>query len=845
MNYPVFIAGADNAFGNGTIAGGIGADFTLRSSDATDRTLANSISRTNASAGTIVFGSAGTGNLTIQGGFSSTNGNNNLGGIQVDNAWTQINGVVASTSTTHTLTKTGNGTLILNGNNTYTLATTISAGTLQIGASGRLGGGSYAGNLTNNAAFIYSGTNNQTLSGIISGTGALTQNNSSSTLTLSGNNTYTGATTINAGTIEIGAAGRLGGGSYSGNIANSGTLIYSGTNNQTLSGIISGIGALTQNAASTLTLSGANTYSGATTISAGTLTIGGAGQLGSGSYSGSIANSGTFIYASSANQTLSGIISGTGALTMNGASTLTLTGTSTFNGSTTISGGKLVVNGSAANSAVTIGSGATLAGSGTVGAVTVQSGGFIAPGNSPGNINVSTLTLGGGGGYTWEVANVAGTAGFDWDLITVGGGSGAATITANATNQFTIYISGNPTGWDTNNSTSWNIIDWGTVTNFDASFFSVNTTAFTGAAPVGTWAVSNTGGYLNLAYTAGDPTWNGGTGNWSTGFIPTVNGNNKNIYFVGNSTATATNNIAIGTVASVASITFNSTAGAFTLDANPGSAGYDTASALQLNGNIVNNSNATQTINLALTSNATRVYDAAAGNLAIGGAIGGVGGLTKNGSGTLTLSGNNTYAGSTTINNGTLNANSTNALGSNNTVQVNGGTLLVTADDAINGMTVTLNSTSTTVAGLAFNGTYSGLVDNLTLSKNSIIDLGDGSVSIMFDTFVMSTYTLDIYNWTGTTLWGGGTGNDTDKVYFGDDLSDAALAKIYFHSGAVGGGDSFLGSGYDLGLQQTSWDSGLEGYHIIPVPEPETYATGLLLLLGGAWWMWKRKPKAV
>jgi hypothetical protein len=169
----------------------------------------------------------------------------------------------------------------------------------------------------------------------------------------------------------------------------------------------------------------------------------------------------------------------------------------------------------------------------------------------------------------------------------------------------------------------------------------------------------------------------------------------------------------------------------------------------------------------------------------------------------------------------------------------------VTADDAINGMTVTLNSTSTTVAGLAFNGTYSGLVDNLTLSKNSIIDLGDGSVSIMFDTFVMSTYTLDIYNWTGTTLWGGGTGNDTDKVYFGDDLSDEALAKIYFHSGAVGGGDSFLGSGYDLGLQQTSWDSGLEGYHIIPVPEPETYATGLLLLLGGAWWMWKRKPKAV
>jgi hypothetical protein len=126
------------------------------------------------------------------------------------------------------------------------------------------------------------------------------------------------------------------------------------------------------------------------------------------------------------------------------------------------------------------------------------------------------------------------------------------------------------------------------------------------------------------------------------------------------------------------------------------------------------------------------------------------------------------------------------------------------------------------------------------LSNNSIIDLGDGSVSIMFDTIVMSTYMLDIYNWTGTTLWGGGTGNDTDKVYFGPDLSDAALAKIRFHSGAVGVGDSFLGSGYDLGLQATSWDAGLSGYHIIPVPEPETWATAVILLVGGMVWFLKR-----
>ena len=91
---------------------------------------------------------------------------------------------------------------------------------------------------------------------------------------LSGNNTYTGATNISAGTLEIGAAGRLGSGSYAGNIANSGTFIYSGTNDQTLSGVISGTGALTQNAASTLTLSTANTYTGTTKVNAGTIALG-------------------------------------------------------------------------------------------------------------------------------------------------------------------------------------------------------------------------------------------------------------------------------------------------------------------------------------------------------------------------------------------------------------------------------------------------------------------------------------------------------------------------------------------------------------------------------------------
>jgi hypothetical protein len=146
----------------------------------------------------------------------------------------------------------------------------------------------------------------------------------------------------------------------------------------------------------------------------------------------------------------------------------------------------------------------------------------------------------------------------------------------------------------------------------------------------------------------------------------------------------------------------------------------------------------------------------------------------------------------TVINDGTLDAASADALGANNTVQVNGGTLLVSANDALEGKNIQMSGSG---VGLQFSGNYSGAIGNLTLSANSIIDLGAGSVHILFQGLTSSNHTLSFYNWSGTTLWNGGNGTtDTDKVYFGPDLSDEALAKIYFYTGP---GDSFLGSGFD------------------------------------------------
>jgi hypothetical protein len=190
------------------------------------------------------------------------------------------------------------------------------------------------------------------------------------------------------------------------------------------------------------------------------------------------------------------------------------------------------------------------------------------------------------------------------------------------------------------------------------------------------------------------------------------------------------------------------------------------------------------------------------------------------------LSGSNTYSGVTVVNAGTLNANHANALGNTANVTVNGGSLLVSTDDAINSKNVILASTATgngTAASLVFSGTYNGTAGSLTLNQNSIIDLGTGSVVVHFANLFMSTYTLSIYNWTGTTLWGGGDGNNTDQFYIDRSLTGTELNNISFYSGIDN--SSFLGTAYQL-------SGGSFNNQVIPVPEPETYATALLLLLG-------------
>ena len=107
---------------------------------------------------------------------------------------------------------------------------------------------------------------------MISGTGTVNKSGTG-TLTLTGDNIYTGGTTISAGTLSLGNGGTSG--SVVGNIVDSGALIFNRSNALTYAGLISGTGTVTKSGAGTLTLTGDNIYTGITTVAGGMLVVDG------------------------------------------------------------------------------------------------------------------------------------------------------------------------------------------------------------------------------------------------------------------------------------------------------------------------------------------------------------------------------------------------------------------------------------------------------------------------------------------------------------------------------------------------------------------------------------------
>lgn len=333
-------------------------------------------------------------------------------------------------------TKAGAGTMTLGGANTFTGETTIAGGTLRFVNGGSLSAqsgvnvfssatldlndtsqtvGSLAGggSVRLGSGTLTAGGNGTTtlFSGEMSGSGAFVKTGGG-TMTLGGANTYTGDTTIAAGTLRFQSGGSLstatavtvstaarfdlndtsqtigslaGGGAI---LLGGGTLTSGGSNaSTTFSGVVSGTGGLTKAGTGTLTLSGVSTFTGATNVAGGTLRIGSgslspltattvaAGAVLDASDSmpalGSLAGGGRVLLGAGTltvggNQTsttFTGIISGTGGLTKIGSGVLSLGGANTFAGPTSISAGvlRLTTGGRlASTTAVSVAPGAAL-----------------------------------------------------------------------------------------------------------------------------------------------------------------------------------------------------------------------------------------------------------------------------------------------------------------------------------------------------------------------------------------------------------------------------------------------------------------------------------------------------
>ena len=331
-----------NAAGNVTQSGTIQGTTSVVKNGAGTFTLSQANTYTGSTtinAGTATLGNnnplAGASSVVINGGtFNIANRSETVAGVHLlSGAITGTTGILTSSAAfdmqsgtvsailggTAGLTKTTGGTVTLSGANTYTGATTVSAGTLALGASNvlanastvavnggtlsigansdtvagvQLTGGSITGSggtLTSTTAFdMQAGS----VSAILGGAAGLNKT-TAGTVTLSGANTYTGATTVNAGTLALGASNVLANASTV--VVNGGTLDI-GANSDTVAGVqltggsITGSGGtltsttafdmqagsasailggdvgLNKSTTGTVTLSGANTYTGATTV---------------------------------------------------------------------------------------------------------------------------------------------------------------------------------------------------------------------------------------------------------------------------------------------------------------------------------------------------------------------------------------------------------------------------------------------------------------------------------------------------------------------------------------------------------------------------------------------------
>jgi fibronectin-binding autotransporter adhesin len=727
--------GIGGAVPNGAVSvtgTGVGATSTLDLNNFNATVSSLTFGGTTASSGSAV--TTGTGTLTLGGNVTYAAANNPLGSTlsgnlslgAADRTFTIGHSTTAGTdltvsavvSGTAGIIKTGAGTLLLSGANTYSGQTQIQAGTLAVNTLANLSASSGLGMPTtaaNGTIKIGSGATGATLS-YLGPTASVTNR----VVDLSGT---TGGATLDssgAGAVTFSSALTASG-------AGSKTLTLAGTSTgaNTISGAIvnnsgTNITSLVKSGVGTWVLSGANTYTGSTALNGGILSINADNNLGVGgalSFSGgTLQTTGSFTTARGANLnaaggtidiasgslTDSGVISGTGSLTKSSAGTLILSGANTYTGATTITGGILQANSNAA------------LGSLTSGAVTISAGGTLDIGGNPTANNAN---------FGAKQFNIAGTG---------AGGNGA-------------------------------------ITN---SSVNSQTSAFQQIALTADAMIGGTGRFdLN----GGTPTLD------LAGFTLTKTGTNQ-VSVVGGTITGGNIIVNQGTLSLQAGTNAVAGSGTFTFNAGT-TADFSSTSgtitrAMTFNGASITESGVS-TLGSAITMGGNNTINVGGTSLTLTGNIGETGGarsLTKSGTGTLVLSGSDSYTGTTAITSGVLKMGSVTGLGSGTAVSVS------------SGATLDLNNNSTTIASIAGAGSITLGSATLTAGSDNSTTALSGVISGTGDLMKTGSGILTLSGtntFTGNTTVSGGSISVSADANLGASPPAATINAITLNGGAL------------------------------------------------------------
>ncbi|MFO0815768.1 MAG: autotransporter-associated beta strand repeat-containing protein [Gemmatales bacterium] len=761
------IAGGTLQVGNGSTTGSLGSGTATINSGTSLRYFRNDQhTLTTSFTGTGTLNFIGTG-ISNQSSYVLTGINNSsfAGALQVGSPGGNGARVVVNNSNQLGTASVAinNGSQIYMQSETYSNNFTINGigwleGANSLGALRMENGSTIIGSVTLAGNSRIGTSSSASVSGVISG-GFSLEKTQTGTLTLSGNNTYTGGTSISAGTLSVSSNSNLGG--IGGGLTfNGGTLQVTGTtftstprtitwgtsgggfdiasaaNTFTVSQDLTSGGSLTKLGTGTLVLSGANTYTGGTFLNAGTLSVGSDGNLGTGTggltfNGGSLRATGTFTtnrattlngngsfeVTGSNTLTHSAVISGAGGLTKAGTGTLVLSGANTYTGGTTLAG--------AAGSTVVLGNASALGAS--TNSLTINAGNTLNLNGqfAGGGVNVGTLTGTGTitnnpAGLIGGVLNVGNGNVSSTFAGTLQDGGGSKPLALNKVGSGTLTLTGNNTHSDT-------IISGGIL--------SVANSSNLGA--VGSIKFDGGGGTLQI--TGSSPfTYDGQVFFYAPGTVEIVDPSNT-ITFIGplqnsNSLTKAgagtlvltfsSNTYSGGTILNggTLSVSSNSNLGGGGLTFNGGT--------LQVTGTTFNNNSRSITWG---TSGGGFDITSAANTFTVSQNLTSGGSLTKLGTGTLVLSGANTYTGGTNINAGILSVGGDGNLGTGTGgLTFNGGTLQATGSFTTNRAT-TLNA----------NGTFEVTGSN-TLTHSAVISGAGGLTKAGTGTLILSganTYT--------------------------------------------------------------------------------------------------------